>query len=316
MVTMKKVLSKIIVAKYYGFCMGVKRAIKIAEETGTSRTGPVNVFHEIVHNDAVVRRLAADGVGSVDTLDEAPGGTIIISAHGTVPSVFTQARKMGLEVVDATCPLVIHIHKTINKLIAEGYTIIHYGDRDHVETIGVVGQAPADRMHVIRTVEDIEGLALPDGKYALTSQTTAGVDDFERISAAVKRRLSAVKIYNTVCNATSQRQAAVLDIAPEVQVMLVVGSSSSANSKRLREISEAACGRAFLINTADQLEDAWLDGVTTVGITAGASTPDFLVETVITKLSDFSSGKAEIIRLRDKDDTSCSCNGTTTTSSG
>jgi 4-hydroxy-3-methylbut-2-enyl diphosphate reductase len=277
--------------------MGVKRAIKIAEETGRTEAGPVNVINEIVHNDAVVKRLADKGVGSVHRVADAPGGTIIVSAHGAPPMLFEEAEKKRLRVVDATCPLVIRIHKTIHRLINQGYRIIHFGDRFHDETIGVVGQGLPGMVQVVRTVEDLHRLEIRGNKYALTSQTTAGVADFERISKEAEKIFPGIEIVNTICNATSRRQAAILDIAPDVELMLVVGSSSSANSNRLRNISEAICGRAHLINTAGSLEIDWLAGVETVGLTAGASTPDFLVEEVINCLVSFSDGRAEVVRL-------------------
>jgi 4-hydroxy-3-methylbut-2-enyl diphosphate reductase len=299
---MRRTLKKIILAHDYGFCMGVKRAIKIAESTGRTETGAVNVINEIVHNDAVVKQLADNGVGSVVRVADAPAGTIIISAHGAPPRVFEEAARKGLRVIDATCPLVIRIHKTIHKLIDQGYQIIHFGDRYHDETIGVVGQGPPGRVHVVRTIEDLQRLELSGNKFALTSQTTAGVADFERIGEEARKIIPGIEIFNTICNATARRQEAIMDIARDVDMVLVVGSSSSANSTRLRNISRAICGRAFLINSARDLNEEWLNGVTTIGLTAGASTPDFLVEEVIRSLEEYSEGRAETIRLRSDDD--------------
>ncbi len=295
---MEKKLKRIILARYYGFCMGVKRAIKIVQETGRNENEPVNVINEIVHNDAVVKKLADEGIGFVSRVADAPGGTIIVSAHGAPPTIFAEAEKNGLHIVDATCPLVIRIHKTIHKLIDQGYQIIHFGDRDHDETIGVVGQGPADRVHVVRTMEDLRRLNIRGERFALTSQTTADVKDFEQISDEARKIFPGIEIFNTICNATSQRQAAIMDIAKNVDLMLVVGSASSANSNRLRNISEAICDRAFLINGADSLDDEWLDGVETIGLTAGASTPDFLVEEIIEHLLRFSGGSAGVERLK------------------
>jgi 4-hydroxy-3-methylbut-2-en-1-yl diphosphate reductase len=291
-----KKLKKIILADHYGFCMGVKRAIKIARETGDAGPGPVNVIHEIVHNDAVVKNLADQGIGYVSEVTKAPGGTVIVSAHGAPPSVFRQAADRGLNVVDATCPLVIRIHKIIHRFIDDGYQIIHFGDIHHHETIGVVGQAPPGRVQVIGSVEALRKLRPNGRRYALTAQTTADVADFGKIVTEAKKLFSGIEVRNTICHATSQRQAAIVQIAPEVQIMLVVGSTSSANSNRLRSISEAICGRAYLINSADALDESWLSGVETVGITAGASTPDFLVEEIISRLEAYSGGTARVIR--------------------
>jgi len=276
--------------------MGVKRAIRIAEETGGSESGPVNVIHEIVHNDAVVKKLADEGVGYVSDVTDVPGGTVIVSAHGAPPSLFEKAKERGLNVVDATCPLVIRIHKIIRRLIANGYQIIHFGDIHHHETIGVVGQAPPGRVQVVSSIGALDSLKSDRSQYALTAQTTADVADFRKVSEKAQKAFPGIEIFNTICDATSQRQAAILDIAPEVEMMLVVGSASSANSNRLRNISEAICGRAHLINSAASLNESWLGGIRTIGITAGASTPDFLVEEVIQRLVSYSGGKAKVIR--------------------
>lgn len=283
-------------ARHYGFCIGVKRAIRIAEKAGNTETGPVNVVNEIVHNDSVVKKMAEKGVGSLPSVADVPEGTIIVSAHGAPPSLFAEAKKKGLKVIDATCPLVIRIHKIIHRLIDNGYQIVHYGDLNHDETKGVLGQVPQGRINVIRNMEELRTLSLDSHKTALTSQTTAGVSDFAHIAAEAKKIFPDIEVFNTICNATSQRQAAVLDLAPEVDLMLIVGSQSSANSKRLRSISEAICRRAYLINSAASLDESWLEETATVGVTAGASTPDFLVEEVIKQLLDYSGGIADVIR--------------------
>lgn len=294
-------LKKIMLAKHYGFCMGVKRAIQIAEETGkTIEDEQVNVINEIVHNDSVVRRLADDGVGSVPTIEDAQKGTVIVSAHGQPPATFNNARKRGLNLVDATCPLVIRIHDIVKKLVDKQYHIIHFGDTHHDETKGVIGHIPEGQVDVVRNIEDLRKLKRDKPKYALTSQTTAGVEDFERVSAEARKLIPNLEIFNTICNATTQRQEAVLELAPSVEVVLVVGSKSSANSNRLRLISESICGKAYLINFSTDLEESWLDGVETVGITAGASTPDYLVEDVIKRLLEISGGQAEVVRPKKK----------------
>ncbi|MFH1699569.1 MAG: 4-hydroxy-3-methylbut-2-enyl diphosphate reductase [Candidatus Zixiibacteriota bacterium] len=293
-------IKKIILASHYGFCMGVKRAIKIAEETGISKTGPVNVLNEIVHNDAVVQKLSGEGVGSVNSVKKASKGTVIISAHGQPRSTFEEAKRLGLKVVDATCPLVIRIQDTIQDLIKKDYYIIHFGDLKHDETKGVVGYAPEGRVIVIGQVGDLKNIDLSRAKVALTSQTTARVEDFEQISAEVRKIIPHIEVFNTICDATTQRQAAVMEFAGKVDVIFVVGSSSSANSNRLRSISEEICGRAYLINSAQSLEHEWLDGATNVGLTAGASTPEYLVDEVISYLLQLSGGQAQVIRTRKK----------------
>ena len=293
-------LKKIMLARHYGFCMGVKRAIQIAEETGDTISGPVNVINEIVHNDSVVKKLSEDGVGHVRTVNEAQSGTVIVSAHGQPPATFETARKRGLNIVDATCPLVIRIHDIVKKLVENNYHIIHYGDLHHDETMGVIGHIPEGQYDVVRNMDELRALKINGRKYALTSQTTAGVEEFENISAEAKKLFPQMEVFNTICNATTQRQAAVMDLAPKVEMVLVVGSISSANSNRLRSISESICGKAYLINYAADLKEEWLDGIETIGVTAGASTPEFLVEDVISTLERLSNGQAEVIRPEKK----------------
>lgn len=276
--------------------MGVKRAIKIAEETGSSETGTVNVINEIVHNDSVVERLARDGIGTVASVADAETGTVIVSAHGAPPIWFGEARQKGLKVIDATCPVVIRIHKIIHNLVDNGFNIIHYGDIHHDETKGVVGQVAEDRVIVIRNIEELRSIPSNGQKLAITSQTTASLSDFDIIRKEAKKLFPGIEVFNTICNATNQRQAAVMDLAPEVDLMLIVGSESSANSKRLQLISAALCGKAYLINSAEDMNKEWLDQVETIGLTAGASTPDFLVDDVIKRLISFSDGNAKVIR--------------------
>ncbi len=295
-------LTTIRLAQHYGFCMGVKRAIRIALQTGDDCLGPVNVIHDIVHNDTVVRNLAERKVGSVASVADAPGGTIIVPAHGAPPALFEDAQRRGLEIVDATCPLVIKIQRIVRRLIDEGYQIMHYGDLQHDETRAVVGQAPDGRVVVIHDLADLQTFPKKHSKLALTSQTTADAIEFARISREAKRLFPQIKICNTICNATGQRQKAVLELAPDVDLMLIVGSHSSANSKRLRDISRTVCKQAYLINSAREIDQAWLEEVTAVGVTAGASTPDILAEEVVTWLQAYSGGKARVVRSRQQDD--------------
>jgi (E)-4-hydroxy-3-methyl-but-2-enyl pyrophosphate reductase len=290
-------LKKIIVAEHYGFCMGVKRAISIARETMGS-DGRVTILKQIVHNDAVVEEFQKSGVGQSFSIDSVKTGTVIIPAHGASPDVFEKARSRGLNVVDATCPLVIRIHRIIRKLADDGYRIIHYGDPEHDETKGIVGHAP-DRVIVISDLKDLTGAKFPGGKIALTSQTTVRMVDFEQIERAVKRKFPDVEVFNTICNATKQRQDAVMELAPKVDMMLVVGSRTSANSNRLAMISKSVCGTSYLINTADDINVEWFTGggrtIEVVGISAGASTPDFLIDGAIERLKEIAYGPIDIV---------------------
>ncbi len=295
-------LKKIHIARHHGFCMGVKRAINIAEETAAEQGGKVTILNEIVHNDAVVERFRDQGVGQAHAVDEVDQGTLIISAHGVAPSVKEAARARGLNLVDATCPLVERIYVIIEKIVGNGYHVIHYGELDHDETKGVVGHAPE---HITVAASREELLALPDWKdrkLGLTIQTTAHLEEVAKVEELAREKWPHIEVFNTICSATTQRQNAVMDLAPKVDMVLVVGSRSSANSNRLAKIADAICGRGVLIDNADDIEEQWFDdpAVEQVGITAGASTPDFLVEDVIKRLVDISGGTAEVIKPEKK----------------
>jgi len=291
-------LKKIILAEHHGFCMGVKRAINIAEETAQKRKGKVAILNEIVHNEAVVEKFAGQGVGQAFSVEDVNEGTLIISAHGVSPDIIEEAEAKGLEVVNATCPLVTRIYTIVDKIVANGYHIIHYGDPSHDETRGVVGHAP-DHITVTANVDELN--ALPewnDRKLGLTVQTTAHMSKFIEIKKQARNKWPHIEVFDTICNATTKRQRAIMDLAPQVDMILVVGSQTSANSKRLARISEAICGRGILIGSAEEIKEEWFTGenkVESVGVSAGASTPEFLVEDTINRLKDISKGKAEII---------------------
>ena len=291
-------LKKIYIASHHGFCMGVKRAILIAEDTSSNAEGNVTILNEIVHNEAVVEKFNRRGVGQAVSVEEVDSGTLIISAHGISPAVINRAKEKGLTVVDATCPLVTNIYDIIKDAVADGYYIIHYGNPHHEETKGIVGYAP-ENITVAASLEEL--LSLPDWtdrKLGLTVQTTAHIEEFEDIENQAKVKWPHLKVFNTICNATTKRQNAIIDLAPKVEMVLVVGSKTSANSKRLAKISHDICGNGRLIGSADDIELDWFNGpgsVESVGISAGASTPQFLVEEVIRKLVDISEGKAEVI---------------------
>lgn len=290
-------IKKIIVARHHGFCMGVKRAINIAEETAREHTDRVTILKEIVHNEAVVERFRNEGVGQAFSVDDVSEGTLIISAHGIAPAVIQQAESRGLSVVDATCPLVERIYDIIEKVVANGYYVVHYGDPHHDETDGVLGHAP-DRITVVPNKETLDSLPdWKDRKLGFTIQTTADMEQANEMKLLVKQKWPHIEIFDTICNATNQRQSAIMELAPHVDLILVVGSQTSANSKRLQKISEAITGRAYLINSEQDIEKEWFTGgkpVEKVGLTAGASTPQFLVEAVIDRLVEMSGGTAAV----------------------
>ena len=292
-------IKKIVIAKHHGFCMGVKRAIKIADETARQRADRVTILNEIVHNEAVVEKFNRQGVGQASSVDEVDKGTLIISAHGIAPDIIESAKAKGLEVVDATCPLVSRIYFIIQKVVGNGYHVIHYGDPRHDETKGIVGYAP-DNITVAANKDELLALPdWPDRKLGLTVQTTAHMDEFAEVEKLAAGKWPHIQVFNTICDATTQRQSAIVDLAPQVDMILVVGSQTSANSKRLVRISETLCGRSVLIGSVDDIRPQWFEDdppVERVGISAGASTPDFLVEVAIARLLELSGGAAEVIR--------------------
>ncbi|MBI5266040.1 MAG: 4-hydroxy-3-methylbut-2-enyl diphosphate reductase [candidate division Zixibacteria bacterium] len=299
-------IEKITLARHYGFCMGVKRAITIAEDTSRDSAGDVNILNEIVHNEAVVERFRRQGVGQVFSHSDASAGTLIISAHGVAPNVITEAKDRGLNVVDATCPLVTRIYDIVQKVVAHDYYVIHFGDPNHDETAGVVGHAP-DRITVVASIDEL--ITLPEWtsrKLGLTCQTTASLEEFVRFQQAAREKWPHIEIFDTICNATNQRQTAIMDLAPHVDMILVVGSKTSANSRRLASISEAICGKGHLISSAKDIDERWFapdQNVPRVGVTAGASTPDFLVEEVVQRLMELSGGKAEVTQQEKRERT-------------
>ena len=246
---------------------------------------PVYVRHEIVHNSHVVGDLRDKGAVFVEDIDDIPEGSVVVfSAHGVSPSVWQQAQARGLDIIDATCPLVTKVHLEAQKYAREGYTIILIGHRGHVEIAGTLGQAP-DSTILIETAEEAAKVQVenPNKVVALT-QTTLSMDDTEGIISVLKERFPALLTRNDICYATTNRQNALKAIAPDVELVLVVGAQNSSNSNRLRETAEAAGIPAYLINSPDDINDAWLEGVQSVGVTSGASTPEWLVEAVVDRM--------------------------------
>ncbi|MBI5694468.1 MAG: 4-hydroxy-3-methylbut-2-enyl diphosphate reductase [Nitrospirae bacterium] len=274
---------KVYLAEYAGFCMGVQRAIDLAHKTAAEAESSVFVLHEIVHNKSVVRELQEKGVWSVDCVDEVEGGTLIISAHGVSPDVIDKAKGKGLRVVDTTCPLVSKIDRIVKKLAGKGYTILLLGDKDHAEVKGLKGVAPESTI-VFRYEDEVAGLPEISGPVALVSQTTQNIKFFEEVVEKVKGRYPQLEVYNTICDATEKRQSSAMELGGQVDIMITVGSRNSANSKRLQEVASSVAPKAYLVDNAFELEPAWFEGVKTVGVTAGASTPDVLIQGVIDKI--------------------------------
>src|SRR5690242_18139741 len=275
---------KVILAQPRGFCAGVVRAIEIVERALRKYGPPVYVRHEIVHNKHVVESLRAKGAHFVEDLSEIPAGAItIFSAHGVPKSVEEAAAARNLPALNATCPLVTKVHRQGNRYVAQGRTLILIGHAGHPEVEGTLGQISGPVV-LVQSEEDVEALDLaPDSPVAYVTQTTLSVDDTQDIIAALQRRFDDIVGPETrdICYATQNRQSAVRELCRLVDVILVVGASNSSNSNRLREIGSEAGIPSYLIADGSELDPAWVRGAGTVGITAGASAPEVLVEEVI-----------------------------------
>lgn len=285
----------IYLARARGFCMGVERSISMAEDAREKIHGEITILNEIVHNDLVVEDLDRKGIGRTRDLEAVDSGTLIISAHGVAPSVIERAEELGLNVIDSTCPLVTVLHKAADYFIKHGYTVIVFGDPHHDEMQGVKGRNP-DKIIVLKSISSPDDLPDIEGDVALISQSTQSMELFEKAAELVKERYKGVKIKNTICDATRKRQMSVLDLAPRVDLVIVVGSQTSANSQRLAQISKKSGTPAYLIDDESEIDHDWLDGVEDVGITAGASTPDWAVNRVIDRIKELalSNGKGEV----------------------
>jgi 4-hydroxy-3-methylbut-2-enyl diphosphate reductase len=278
----------LLVAAPRGFCAGVDRAIRIVELTIEKYGAPVYVRHEIVHNKYVVDGLKAKGAIFVEELDDVPDGVpLVFSAHGVPKAVPEKASERGLNFLDATCPLVSKVHRQAERLVKDGYHILFIGHHGHPEVIGTFGQVPEGAMTLIETVEHVASIAPPEGPLSYLSQTTLSVDDTAEIITALRRRFPTIQPPRSedICYATSNRQAAVKAIAPHCDAMLVIGAPNSSNSLRLVEVAERHGVPARLIQRAADVDFAWLTGVRTLGITAGASAPEILVSELIDRLA-------------------------------
>lgn len=281
----------VLIAAPRGFCAGVDRAIEIVERALIRYGAPVYVRHEIVHNRYVVDGLKAKGAIFVEELDEVPAGApVVFSAHGVPKSVPAEAQRRGLSYLDATCPLVSKVHRQAERQINAGRHIVFVGHRGHPEVIGTLGQVPEGGMTLVETEEDVAALDFaPDMPLAFLTQTTLSVDDTAKVLAALRARYPGIvgPKAEDICYATSNRQAAVKQIAPDADLVLVIGAPNSSNSLRLVEVAERCGTNARLIQRASEIDEAWLEGVDTVGVTAGASAPETLVREVVERLGQW-----------------------------
>ncbi|MBB4223918.1 4-hydroxy-3-methylbut-2-enyl diphosphate reductase [Variovorax guangxiensis] len=280
-------ISEVILAEPRGFCAGVDRAIEIVERAIAKFGAPIYVRHEIVHNTYVVNELKAKGAIFIEELsDVPPGATLVFSAHGVSKAVEQEARDRGFSIFDATCPLVTKVHVEVAKLAKEGYEFIMIGHKGHPEVEGTMGQLSSG-IHLVEDVEDVARVAPSQtDRLAVVTQTTLSVDDAADIAAAVRERFPKVREpkQQDICYATQNRQDAVKIMSPQVDLVIVVGSPTSSNSNRLRELAQRLGTQSYMVDSAAELKPGWFEGKARIGITAGASAPEVLVREVIDRV--------------------------------
>lgn len=281
-------MKKVILADKYGFCFGVDRAVRIAQETGEKLgRGQAFVWKAIVHNEHVVDSLKEEGVDSAaDIAQIPPGKTVIWSSHGVTPKMWVKASEQGLKIVDATCPIVKSVHKLAKAASEHGDTVIYIGDEGHDEEMGVKGEVKTKFM-TIKSPADVSKLDIKDPtKVTVLTQTTLSVDETKEVIIAIKARFPQAEIHENICWATTERQQAVKDLAKKVSLIIVVGSPKSANSQRLKEVAEREGAEAILVDSANELDPEVLKNCQRIGVTAGASTPKEVLKEVIEKIKN------------------------------
>jgi (E)-4-hydroxy-3-methyl-but-2-enyl pyrophosphate reductase len=278
-------------AVHAGYCWGVERALEMVEETAAERAGePVRTLGPVIHNPRVVASLERQGVRSVDALADIDGGTVIIRTHGVPPEVYDQAAAKGLNLVDATCPLVTLVQRKARQLVEEGYHLVIFGNPKHPEVIGTLGHA-GNAGTVIETPEDARALVLPK-KIGVVVQTTQEMERLGELLAILGQRCKEIKVFNTICNPTIERQEAARELAHKVEVVIVVGGKGSSNTRHLADVCREEGTRTYHIEEASEIDPAWLEGVTEVGLTAGASTPGWMMDEVIDRIRALRAGGA------------------------
>ena len=295
---------RIILANPRGFCAGVNMAIECVDQVLRTRGAPVYVYHEIVHNKYVVEGFEGRGVTFVNDISEVPEGAVVVySAHGISPEIRRQARDRRLVEVDATCPLVTKVHMEVLRYAREGYTILFVGHRRHDEAVGTVGEAP-DQVIIVESPEEVEAVRIPDpNKVAFVTQTTLSVSDAMRTIAAIRKRFPNVRFpaKDDICYATTNRQSAVTQLAGEADIVLVIGSQNSSNSRRLVERAHEQGKAAYLIDDDSEMDRSWFEGKETVLVTAGASAPEHLVQKLVDRLIAEFGGTVEQRTLIEED---------------
>lgn len=275
---------KVRLAAKAGFCFGVKRAIEIAQATVRSKTGPIYTLGPLIHNPQVVASLAEMGIQEINDLKDARHGTVVIRSHGVSPELMDEAREQGLDIVDATCPFVRRAQDLARDLTEQGYQVVVVGDRDHPEVQGIKGWTDGKALVVENPAE--AALLNRENAFGIIAQTTQPLGNFNSVVEVIRGTGARFKVCNTICSATNQRQQAAQELAGKVGVMVVVGGANSANTRKLASLCSASGTATHLIETADELDPAWFNGVNTVGLTAGASTPDWIIEEVKRRMSE------------------------------
>jgi 4-hydroxy-3-methylbut-2-enyl diphosphate reductase len=275
---------KIRIARSAGFCFGVQRAMEIALEAA-GKEANVFMLGDIVHNEFVVEQIKKAGIRVVNSIDEIPGGVLLLRAHGTVPEVYAEAERRGLRVVDATCPMVLEIHRIVRSLADEGYQVVIIGDHNHDEVRGIAGQV-GDAL-VVSVPADVEAWKRKYPRLGVVVQSTQSMENVQRILPCLLRYCRELRFINTICKPTTDHQSEICRMPQDNDLMIVVGSYTSANTRRLTELSTAINPRTRQVQSAEELQADWFEGVETVGISAGASTPDILIQEVIAAIQRF-----------------------------
>jgi 4-hydroxy-3-methylbut-2-en-1-yl diphosphate reductase len=276
---------KVVVSRYAGYCYGVERALRITEDAGVALAPPIYTLGPLIHNPAVVARLAERGIAAIDDLARIEHGTVIVRTHGVDPEIIAAARARGLEVIDATCPFVTIAHKKADELRRRGYTPVILGERDHPEVVGLVAWAGPAAV-VVESADELRPEDVAGKHVGVVVQTTQTRDNLARLAARLAPLARETLVFNTICDATAKRQAAAQELAAGVDVVIVVGGRNSANTTRLAGLCRGIQPRTWHIETAAELEGAWLAGARRVGVTAGASTPVDEIDAVVARVDE------------------------------
>ena len=286
---------KISIAKSAGFCFGVKRAIDLALKTSSESDRPVQMLGHIVHNERVVEQIDQAGVQVIDTIEDAIPGILMIRAHGAPPEIYARARERDLELVDATCPLVKEIHEKARSLHEQNYPVIVIGDHGHDEVKGIAAQVPD--CTVIASPEEVSSLKKTSRRLGVVVQSTQNVENVKAIIAELVPRCQELRFFNTICFPTTKHQTDIRAMPLNNEVMIIVGSFTSANTKRMTEISRQINDRSYQVTGAEDLKREWFDGVNTVGVHAGASTPDFVIQEVVNGIMQLTDETCEVAEV-------------------